>query len=322
MRVLLTGSSGFLGRHILAYPAAGVHFIRVTRAAAVRSEQDVALGPGPWGQREFERALSVSRADVVIHCAGVGHTNDSRQLFEANTLVAAGLLAALSAMAKPPRAIFVGSAAEYGFVDARAMPIREDHPCQPRTEYGISKYTQTLLAMAAAERGLPVMTARVFNAVGLGMPAGLALPSFARRIATVSTSDGVLNVGDVEVRRDFIDATDVARILLALSHAPVWPWPVVNLCSGQAISLGRLLDSMISVSGRALRVKIDPALTRVHDRPVVVGSTERLAALDLSPATPDFDRLLPLLLEEARQSNPLPWRDQGDCLQGDEWPGP
>jgi nucleoside-diphosphate-sugar epimerase len=318
MRVLVTGSSGFLGRHILACPAADVQFIRATRATTIRSELDLALGPGPWGQREFERALSVSQADVVIHCAGAVYASDSRQLFEANTLVAAGLLAALSGMAQPPRAIFVGSAAEYGFVDARAMPVREDYPCQPRTEYGISKYAQTLLAMAAAERGLPTITVRLFNAVGLGMPAGLALPSFARRIVEISTNDGVLNVGDVEACRDFVDATDVARILLALSRVPVWPWPVVNLCSGQAISLGRLLDAMISVSGRALRVKTDPALMRPHNVPIFVGSTERLAELDLCPPAPDFDRLLPLLLEEARRLDRMPSRDQRDCLQRDE----
>jgi nucleoside-diphosphate-sugar epimerase len=299
MRVLLTGSSGFLGRHILASPVEGVQFICATRAATAQSKQDIALGPGPWGQWEFEQALSVSQADVVIHCAGTLQASDSRQLFEANTLIAAGLLAALSGMVKPPRAIFVGSAAEYGFVDADAMPIREDHPCRPRTEYGISKYTQTLLATAAAERGLPVMTARLFNAVGPGMPAKLALSSFARRIAAVSSSDGVLNVGDVEACRDFIDVVDVARILLALSRIPVWPWPIVNLCSGQAVSLRTLLDIMISASGRALRVKIDPALMRPDDMPVVVGSTERLAALNLRPPPPDFNRLLPLLLEEA-----------------------
>jgi GDP-4-dehydro-6-deoxy-D-mannose reductase len=299
MRILLTGSSGFLGHHILTSPAAaGAHFVCATHVSEVQSEQNVSLGPGPWGRAEFEHALAVSQADVVLHCAGTTYGSDSRQFFEANTLPAAGLLSVLSEMANPPRAILIGSAAEYGFVSADAMPVREDHPCRPHSEYGISKYAQTLLALAAAERGLPVMTARLFNPVGLGMPIKLALPSFARRIAMASKNDGILSVGNIEVSRDFIDVADAARILLVLCRIPLWPWPIVNLCSGQAFKLGSLLEAMIAASGRQLRVKVDPALVRLVDMPLIVGSTERLVALDLRPPAPNFDRIIPRLLEE------------------------
>lgn len=303
MRILLTGSSGFLGHHILASPAAfGAHFFCATRAGKGHSEQDVALGPGPWGRAEFEHALAVSRADVVIHCVGATHGGDFRQFLEANTLPAAGLLAALSGIANPPRIILLGSAAEYGFVSADAMPVREDYPCQPRSEYGIAKYAQTLLGFAAAERGVPVMTVRLFNPVGLGMPPKLALPSFARRIAVALENEGILRVGDIEISRDFIDVAEVARILLALTVAPSWPWPIVNLCSGHAFKLGSLLESMIAASGRRLQVKIDPALQRHGDMPLLVGNTERLAALNLRPAIPNFEHLIPDLLREAMKA--------------------
>jgi GDP-4-dehydro-6-deoxy-D-mannose reductase len=302
MRVLLTGSSGFLGRHILASPAAaGVKFVRATRASEARSEDEVALGSRPWGQAEFERALAVSRAEVVLHCAGATHGKEPGLLFKANTLPAASLLAAVSKMADPPRVILIGSAAEYGFVDPDALPVGEDHPCQPRSEYGIAKYAQTLLGLAAAERGMPVLTARLFNPVGLGMPPGLALPSFARRIAAAPDRDGVISVGDMEARRDFIDVAEAARILLALARAPYWPWPVVNLCSGKAFNLGALLDSMIAVSGLKLQVMIDPNLSRPGDMRMLVGSTERLSKLHVAPAAPDFDRLIPQLLAEAHK---------------------
>ncbi|MCB5175197.1 NAD-dependent epimerase/dehydratase family protein [Microvirga lenta] len=300
MRVLLTGSGGFLGRHLLASPAAaGVHFVCAMRTEKGRPGHDVVLGPGPWGKAEFEHALAVGRPDVVIHCAGTTH-GDARQLFEANAVPAGGLLAALSGMARPPRVVLVGSAAEYGFVSADAMPVREDHPCQPRSEYGISKYVQTLLALSAAERGLPVMVARLFNPVGLGMPPNLALPSFARRIAEALELGGAISVGDIDARRDFIDVAEAARILLGLARASAWPWPVVNLCSGRAFRLGSLLETMIAASGRQLQVRVDPTLLRPGDMPLLTGSTERLDALGLSPAAPKFDILLPRMLGEAR----------------------
>ncbi|WP_114948843.1 NAD-dependent epimerase/dehydratase family protein [Microvirga calopogonii] len=299
MRILLTGSNGFLGRHILISTAAsGVHLVCATRGDKGDCDKTVSLGPGPWGQAEFEHALAVSQADVVLHCVGATHNGDFRQLFEANTFTAAGLLAAASTMTSPPRIILIGSAAEYGFVPANAMPVSEDYLCQPRSQYGISKYAQTLLGLAASEHGLPVLTARLFNPVGVGMPRNLALPSFARRITMASNEDSVIRVGDIEVSRDFIDVTEVARILLSLARIPRWPWPIINLCSGRAYRLGSLLESMIAASGRSFGIEVDPVLLRPGDMPVLTGSVERLSALGLRPATPDFERLIPELLAE------------------------
>ncbi len=299
MRILLTGSSGFLGNHILASPAAtGMQIICATRASESQSGQEIPLGPGPWGRSEFEHALAISRADVVLHCAGAAHCGDLRQFFEANTLPAAALLAALSGVAHPPRVILVGSAAEYGFVDACALPVRETYPCQPRSEYGIAKHAQTLLGLAAAERGLPVMIARLFNPVGLGMPPNLALSSFARHVAKASRGDGIVHAGDIEARRDFIGVAEAARIFLGLTQAN-WPYPIVNVCSGKAFRLGSLLDLMIAASGQRLQVKVDITLLRPGDMPVLEGSTERLTAMGLRPFEPDFETLIPKLLAEA-----------------------
>ncbi|MBF9195358.1 NAD-dependent epimerase/dehydratase family protein [Microvirga terrestris] len=299
MRILLTGSGGFLGRHILASPAvAGVQIICATRDQGEASGAKIPLGKGPWGRAEFEQALDRSQADAVIHCAGATHANNPGQFLEANTLPAAGLIAAMAGMARPPRAILIGSAAEYGYVGPDAMPVREDHPCHPRSDYGISKYTQTLLGVAAAERGLPIMSARLFNPVGLGMPSKLALPSFVRQIANAASSGGIINVGDLEARRDFIDVSEAARILLALAHMPQWSWPIVNICSGRAYRIGTLLNALIAASGRAVQVKIDADLLRPGDMPLLVGSIERLTALNLAPIPPDFDTLIPKILVE------------------------
>lgn len=307
MRILLTGSSGFLGRHILGSPAAaGISFTCATRAESSQPDRDIVLGPGPWGRTEFAHALAVSRPDVVIHCAGAIH-GEARLLFEANAVSAAGLLAALSGMASPPRTILIGSAAEYGYVSGDAMPVREDYPCQPRSDYGISKYAQTLLGQAAAERGLPVMVARLFNPVGSGMPPNLALPSFAKRIVNAAAHGGIISVGDIDTHRDFIDVAEAARILLGLAHIPEWSWPVINLCSGRAFRLASLLDVLIAASGQQVQVRVDPTLVRFGDMPLLAGNTERLVALGLAPGLPNFEKLLPQLLTEAQtQSAQIP----------------
>lgn len=296
MRVLLTGSSGFLGRHVSQSPAAvGWTILRASRAPVALAKDEVALGPAPWTRDSFARALATSRPDIVLHCAGETRSANSRACFEANAILAGELLAAVADASAPVRVILVGSAAEYGIVPARAQPVPETHPCAPRTEYGVAKYAQTLLGLAAAARGLPVLMARMFNPVGIGMPSHLALPSFARQLAA---GQRVLRVGDLSAERDFLDVAEAARILLGLAALPTWPWPLVNLCSGRAYSLRGLLDQLVAATGLHVTIETDPMLLRPGDMPVFVGSTERLATLGFPPEAPDFEAILPKLVAE------------------------
>ncbi|MDB5672620.1 MAG: hypothetical protein JWO25_3579 [Alphaproteobacteria bacterium] len=209
-------------------------------------------------------------------------------------ILAAELLDAAARMSGPPRILLIGSAAELGFVPAADQPVTEDFQCAPRTHYGIAKHAQTLLGLNAFARGVPALVVRLFNLVGLEMAGDLALPSFARQIADPSVS--VIRVGNLAVARDFIDVAEASRILVALAALPVLPWPLVNLCSGQAWRLGDLLEQMIVASGRSLRVERDPSLYRPGEQPSLRGDTSRLAAIGLAPKWPDFEALVPAML--------------------------
>lgn len=301
MRLLVTGAGGFLGRYVAASPvAAGCTLLRATRSTTAADETEVAMGPGPWTSADFARGIEIARPDVVLHLAGSTATASARACFEANTILAAELLAATAAMPRAPAVMLVGSAAEYGFVEQSAQPVAEDHPCAPVTDYGIAKYTQTLLGLRAAARGANVLVVRLFNPVGAGMPGHLALSSFARQVALPAAGARVLRVGNLDVRRDFLDVREAARLLLGLAMRPGWPWPLVNLCSGAAYPLRDLLDRLIAASGVAARVEVDPALVRPGEMPELTGDTTRLRQAGLCPGTPDFDILLPELLADAR----------------------
>lgn len=300
MRLLLTGATGFLGRHVIA-AATNWTVTRVTRAVEATSPDEIAFGPEPWTREKFAAALASVRPDVVLHCAGAIRSPDARACFDANAVLAANLLGAVTGLPQPPRIILIGSAAEYGVVPVDAQPVVETYPCAPRSDYAVAKYTQSLLGFAATMRGLQVLVARLFNPVGVGMPAGLALPSFARQIVGPK-AQSILRVGDLSAERDFLDVTEVARLLLALAGMSQWPWRVVNLCSGRLYRLGDLLDGLIAVSGAQVSVEIDRELMRPGDMPILTGSTSRLLSVGLAPQAPDFVKLLPRLLTEARDN--------------------
>lgn len=297
MQVLLSGASGFVGRHILgSCQRNGLAVTPITRKISPTHEE-VSFGAPIWSKEAIAGAVERTGADLIVHCGGVTHAGTSRELFEANTLPAAALIDALNVLKRPPRVIFVGSAAEYGNVPEHLTPVEESYPCAPVSEYGISKYAQTLLSLSAANRGLQTLVVRISNPVGLGMPVSLSLPSFARRICEAAPGSEI-SVGNLDVARDFIDVSEVARIMTELIRCPNWPWRVVNVCSGMATPIASVLKLMLSYDGRGISTKIDPVLQRPGEMTIFSGSTARLRSIGISPSSPNMHLLSGLLIDE------------------------
>jgi nucleoside-diphosphate-sugar epimerase len=283
VRLLLTGGTGFVGRHVLAAAqGAGVDVVRATRTQT----------------GDFAGAIAAAEPDVIVHCAGVTTAPDAAAMQTVNVELSAALLEAVAEQSRPPRVILIGSAAEYGHVPASALPVREDWPCRPVTDYAASKHRQTLLGLALSERGYPISIARLFNPVGADMPRHLALPAIADRL-TAAGAGGVVRVGNLDVARDFIDVREAARIILALAAMETPPWPLVNVCSGRSARLGDLVGQMVALGGFDVALEPDPALIRPDEAPDLTGSADRLEQLGLPPRSPDWADLLPGILAGA-----------------------
>ncbi len=256
MRVwLVTGGSGFIGRHVLD-------------ALNSRKDEVVAIGrtcPERWDARRFvvadlevpetvERAVRDLQPDVVIHAAGRTPPSEASLLYRANTLATLHLIDALRGSGKPCRFVFAGSAAEYGPVGIEALPVSEDHPSRPAEIYGLSKWLATCATMAA-NSPVEAVSARVFNPIGPGQPVHQAFGRFAEGLLAYDSSP--LSVGDLEIRRDFIDIRDVASALIALGEAGE-AGRVYNVGTGESHLVGEGLDSLIRLSGKNVDVRIDP----------------------------------------------------------------
>ena len=294
-RALVTGANGFVGRAVTArLNAANWHVV-----AAVRSPTDgcsaetMVLGRAPWNRETFAAAIAHARPDVIFHLAGITRAATGADMFITNVGLSADLLDAVGAATVRPAVVLIGSAAEYGNLAARQLPAREDGPCAPVSDYGIGKFAQTLLGMARAKGGIDVLVARLFNPVGAGMPRHLALASFAEQLR-LGVSE--LAVGDLDVTRDFLDVTEAARQIVLLAGDPGNFGRVVNVCSGVGTNLRMLVEDMIRLSGRPVRLAIEPSRLRANDVRSFVGDTSRLRAAGICPLAADFSRLLPELL--------------------------
>ncbi len=251
---LVTGGSGFLGHHIL-------------RAVADPAREVIALGrtcPPGWSAENFVRAdledwsalseaVSSIAPEVVIHAAGRTPPAEAGALHRANTLATLNLLEALNQQRVRTQVVLVGSAAELGPVAGEDLPVGEDYACRPVDAYARSKWMATTAGLAAWP-ALRVIVARVFNPIGPGLPISQAFGRFAEALAGAGRGPVRIVAGNLEARRDFIDARDAADALVALALRGRGG-EIYHVGTGCSRPVGDGLDLLIRLSGRVVEVE-------------------------------------------------------------------
>ncbi|MGZ3395649.1 MAG: NAD-dependent epimerase/dehydratase family protein [Isosphaeraceae bacterium] len=261
---LITGATGFLGRHVL--DVLDFELLRAGRTG----DAVLVLGrrcPTGWPEHSFVRvdlddpvglqeAIGKVVPDHVIHTAGQTPPAPDDALYQSNFWATIRLLNALRGLNRRVRVTLAGSAAELGPVPLSALPVAESYPCAPLDAYGRSKLLATIAGLAERPP-LELAVARVFNPIGPGMPPTQAFGQFAAQLTAGAADPLPLLVGDLEVRRDFVDVRDVARALVAVSLRGQ-PRLVYHVGCGQARSVGEGLDLLVRLSGRSVKVCVDP----------------------------------------------------------------
>ena len=258
--------------------------------------------------RSIRSVLAASRPEIVFHLAGVSSGAAAWQhpaeCFEVNALGTLRLLEGLRRHDPATTCVVASSGEVYGGATSEQAPLTEDAPLRPLSPYAASKAAQDLVAAQyAVAHGMPVIRLRLFNHTGPRQPAEYVASSFARQIARIERGlqPPVLEVGNLEARRDFVDVRDVVRAYrLAARHAT--PGSAYNVCSGRAVSIRQLLDTLLELARCPVDVRPDPDRMRPADIPLLIGDPSRFhEATGWSPAIP-LDETLRALLDW--------WRDQ------------
>lgn len=306
MRILITGVTGFIGRHLAAALLADGHRVSGCAVGEGMTVPGVDVADVDLLD-ESSLADVVCRADpeAVFHLGGLSHVGASfgrpGDYFRVNVLGTRNVLAALERQrgrrGPEARVVFASSAEVYGAIPEDEQPIDETRDLAPRSPYAWSKAAGEQLVLAAG--GIVV---RAFNIVGPGQAPTFALPSFARQLAAISAGRSAprLKVGDLSSRRDFIHVADaVSAYRTVLEHGT--PGAVFNLASGEAHGIGNLLDRLRRIAEVEVEVEVDDALVRPIDVPLLRGDSSRLRALGWRPER-TVDDALADLWREARTS--------------------
>jgi UDP-glucose 4-epimerase len=256
MKVFLTGGAGFIGSHLCERLLENGDSVLVLDDLSTGSIENIeALIGNPRFDYMIGSVMDaplvaklVDRCDATIHlAAAVGvRLIVERPVHTIETNVH-GTEVVLGAVAREKKPILLASTSEvYGKSDR--VPFREDDDLMlgstrhSRWAYACSKALDEWLAFAyAREMGVPVVIARLFNAVGPRQVEryGMVLPTFAMQSLL---NEPITVFGSGEQTRCFAHVRDVVEGLVRLLHEPMALGNVFNVGSDFEVSMNRLAE--------------------------------------------------------------------------------
>lgn len=283
-RILVTGSAGFVGRVLVGKLVhGGFEVWGADRVSDDRFTGKRQLAVDLTDETTVGAMLEQARPAFIVHLAAQASVKRSFdrpvETILNNTLPILHILDRLRSEPVSCRLLVIGSADEYGPVaTADALPLREDDAVNPGNPYAMAKSIQNLYCKGyAALYGLDVVVTRSFNHTGAGQPDAFVLSSFARQVAEIKLGrrDPVIEVGNLEVKRDFLDVSDVCEAYVALLHKGK-RGETYNVCSGQSFRLRDLLDQLCEVAGMEVEIAVDPDRLRPLDTPELRGDPAKI----------------------------------------------
>ena len=272
-KLLVTGLNGFVGCHL---------------QALIESMPD-----GPWQLlaskphdlldcASLDTWLQEECPDAVIHLAGQTFVpeafRDPAQTIKVNLLGTLNLLQALKRRGFSGTFLYVSSGDVYGQVDEVNLPINERLAPRPRNPYAVSKAAAELLCQQwSYSEPWRIIVARPFNHIGPGQGEAFVIPSMARQLIRVrqGLQANQLEVGDVDVTRDFLDVRDVLHAYLALlEHGR--NGEVYNVCSGVEQRVRDLIAQLATLAGVEVELVQDASRLRLSEQRRVVGCSKKL----------------------------------------------
>lgn len=295
-RTLITGVAGFTGRYVARLLAGRGHELHgIVHESATNLDDVHRTYEGDLADLPtVRRIVDDVRPDYVIHLAGiafVAHSNID-QIYRSNVLGTRQLLEALASLSQSPRSVLLASSANvYG--NACEGELDESTSFAPANDYGVSKVAMEYVAGLYASR-LPLIIARPFNYTGRGQSSRFIIPKI---IDHAREKSAMIELGNIEVARDFSDVRAVAEIYVRLLAETRAIGGTYNVCSGTAVTLQQVLEMVWSLSGHRFEVRVNPMFVRSNEVRVLQGSKKKLESVIGSVPSVPLEETLRWMLE-------------------------
>jgi nucleoside-diphosphate-sugar epimerase len=284
VKIAVTGATGFIGRHVVAeLERRSLSPIVVARPGGqvpleLQAHRVVRIDVAapPAGAYEL-----MGRPDALIHLAWSGLPNyGSLHHFETELPAQYSFLRGLIAEGLPALLV-AGTCFEYGM---QSGPLNESLEARPENAYGFAKdVLRRELEFLRRTTPFNLTWARLFYLFGPGQGANSLYTQLAR---AVQLQEPEFNMSGGEQLRDFLPVGEVAANLVSLATSAS-NVGVVNVCSGQPVSIRKLVERWIDENEWSIRMNLGHFPYPEHEPIAFWGDAKKLhRCLDDPPFTP------------------------------------
>ncbi len=226
-RILITGSSGFIGRNLWPVLEQSHTVVGVSLSGGV----DIAK-PGALDHLKGD-------FDAVLHLAGKSYVPESfekpAEYYHSN--INGALTVAEFCRRRDVKNLIYANTYVYG--PPEVLPVDELHRVFPGSPYHRSKLlAEELLLGYFPSSGTKVCSLRIFNLYGPHQDLRFLIP----KLISEATSEGKVTIEDIEPRRDYIHISDFADLIIAIVGIGISESGIYNVGSGISTSVGELIE--------------------------------------------------------------------------------
>lgn len=290
-RILITGVSGFVGKHMVQacrarYPEAQLFgFTRNVEKQGTELEEVELFDTDLCSFQQTLQAVAKIKPDLIFHLAAQSSVASSWEnpiaTLQVNVLGLVHLLEAVHKEYLLPRVVIAGSSEQYGSNGTpRNYLLREDTPFYPLSPYAASKAAQDLYGYQYfAAYGLPILRTRSFNHFGPKQAPTFVVASIARQIALIEAGkqEAIIQIGNASIKRDFLPVQNVVAAYIAIAEHGQ-PGESYNIGAGTAYSINDIVHKLLQHSTIHVYIQEDIQQLRPTDHSCNVADTSLLHA--------------------------------------------
>jgi GDP-4-dehydro-6-deoxy-D-mannose reductase len=285
MNILVTGAGGLMGSHLLdfliekGHNVLGIDFVPTTDIKEL-NKQALYVECDIRDKEKLTFLLDKFKPKIIFHLAAQSFPTVSWEMpeytLQTNILGTMNLFEAVKQLKLDTIILNAGSSAEYGYMEQKDIPVKEERELKPLHPYGITKVAQELLAYQYYKNfGIKSMTIRIFNTTG---PKKIndVCSDFTKQIVLMEKGfqEPVLRVGNINTQRAITDVRDMIEAF----------WIAVHKCdfgerynvSGEKLYLIKdIIETLKGLTAVNFEIKQDPNLIRPTDEPIVYGDSAK-----------------------------------------------
>lgn len=280
MNILITGIEGFVGHYLVKMlPDRMKHVTKIygtyfMGTESLKNMDDINLVKLDITSRDnVFQVVNDIKPDYIIHLAAQSSValswKNPNLTMNVNVTGTINLLDAIREVNKNCRVLIVGSSEQYGKIEV--LPVTEEHRLDPQNPYSISKVSQEMLAQLYVKAyGMNIVMTRSFNHIGPLQEPLFVVPDWAKQISEIEKGlkDPIINVGNINVKRDFTDVRDIINAYIMLLDKGD-AGQIYNVGSGNAYELKYILEKLLSLSPKKIEIKVDKEKLRPVENEII-----------------------------------------------------